>query len=507
MTNPIPQNAYLVANGTGTLYPTVFFTRAPTSFDFSGPNGQKFQPTQRWVNTSNTATSGTFSAVTQANPAVITATNTFAVGQIVFISGVGGMTQLNGNYYTVTAASGTTFTLNVDSTGFSAFTSGGTAVAQVPLEYILLGFISTGGVLRANWALIAEAGSPGGGAVETLTGDSGGAVPPTSGNINILGTSGQITVTGNPGTSTLTLALAGGGTAIDSFIPDSGTSPVVPTAAGAVTMSGSGSITTVGGTNQLTTQLTGLTNHSVLVGAGTTTITKVGPSATTGAPLISEGAAADPAYSTTFSINDSIFLAEESASLPAGAPQIASTNTSTTIGASSRIVTSTAAQGVTSDAYILYVLGGGSPSSWEMGAQGTLANSNFVLQYNPANTHAYMDGTTYLSCDISGNFTVTQGNLVINHAAAQLQVHGGATTDFIGTATLTNGTVDVANTNIAATDRVFVERTAKNASTAYGTPLITITAATKFNITSAKADTTTETGDQSTFNYFIVRQV
>lgn len=94
------------------------------------------------------------------------------------------------------------------------------------------------------------------------------------------------------------VTLAGGGQAIDSFIPDSGTSPVVPASDGSVTMSGSGSTTTVGGLNSLTFQLTGLTNHNVLIGAGTTTITKVPPSATSGVPLISQGAAADPAFGT-----------------------------------------------------------------------------------------------------------------------------------------------------------------------------------------------------------------
>lgn len=44
------------------------------------------------------------------------------------------------------------------------------------------------------------------GAVETLTGNSGGAVPPTANNINILGT-GSVSVSGNPGTSTLTISI------------------------------------------------------------------------------------------------------------------------------------------------------------------------------------------------------------------------------------------------------------------------------------------------------------
>jgi hypothetical protein len=41
--------------------------------------------------------------------------------------------------------------------------------------------------------------------VETLTGNTGGAVGPTANNINVVG-SGGLTVTGNPGTSTLTIS-------------------------------------------------------------------------------------------------------------------------------------------------------------------------------------------------------------------------------------------------------------------------------------------------------------
>ncbi len=49
------------------------------------------------------------------------------------------------------------------------------------------------------------AGGGGGGTpVQTLTGNSGGAVPPTANNINVIG-AGGVLVTGNPGTSTLTI--------------------------------------------------------------------------------------------------------------------------------------------------------------------------------------------------------------------------------------------------------------------------------------------------------------
>lgn len=105
----------------------------------------------------------------------------------------------------------------------------------------------------AGFVLTANSGAPpswqtvsSSGAITTLTGNSGGAISPTAGNINTLGT---------------------------------------------------GSITIVGSGSTLTTQLTGLTNHAVLVGAGTATITSVGPSGSTG-QILQNNASADPSYST-----------------------------------------------------------------------------------------------------------------------------------------------------------------------------------------------------------------
>ena len=88
-----------------------------------------------------------------------------------------------------------------------------------------------------------EAGS-GSGFIQTITGNTGGAESPSAGNFNILGT---------------------------------------------------GSITVAGSANTETVQLTGLTNHNVLVGAGTATITNVAPS-TSGFVLTSNGASADPSF-------------------------------------------------------------------------------------------------------------------------------------------------------------------------------------------------------------------
>lgn len=83
------------------------------------------------------------------------------------------------------------------------------------------------------------------GILKTLTGNSGGSIAPTGGNINTLGT---------------------------------------------------GSITIVGSGSTLTTQLTGLTNHAIQIGAGTATLTQLG-AGTTG-QVLQTNTGADPTWST-----------------------------------------------------------------------------------------------------------------------------------------------------------------------------------------------------------------
>ena len=105
----------------------------------------------------------------------------------------------------------------------------------------------------------------------------------------------------------------------------------------------------------------------------------------------------------------------------------------------------------------------------------------------------------------SGDCTVN-GDLILGTVATQLQMNGGAATDFIGNNTLNNGTLTINNTNIAATDRIFLQRIDINGSAAIGHLTYTISAATSFTVTSIDAAGATETDDDSTFTYFIVRQ-
>ena len=73
---------------------------------------------------------------TNASPCVLSCTGQYAVGTLLEITGVQGMTELNFNpiqfnYYYVTASDLTTVTINVNSTGFDKYISGGNASAVV----------------------------------------------------------------------------------------------------------------------------------------------------------------------------------------------------------------------------------------------------------------------------------------------------------------------------------------------------------------------------------------
>ncbi|MDR3526373.1 MAG: ubiquitin-activating E1 FCCH domain-containing protein [Rhizomicrobium sp.] len=71
----------------------------------------------------------TITGATKANPVVITApTHAYANGDLIYISGVVGMTQLNGNTYTVANKTTNTFELkNIDGRNYYSYSSGGTA--------------------------------------------------------------------------------------------------------------------------------------------------------------------------------------------------------------------------------------------------------------------------------------------------------------------------------------------------------------------------------------------
>jgi Ubiquitin-activating enzyme E1 FCCH domain/Lambda phage tail tube protein, TTP len=96
----------------------------------SAVSAYKFHGSQIQVLVGVTADSpvSAITAITQANPAVVTdAGHTLADGDVIEISGVVGMTELNGGRYIVEVVDANSFQLlGVNSTGYGAWTSGGT---------------------------------------------------------------------------------------------------------------------------------------------------------------------------------------------------------------------------------------------------------------------------------------------------------------------------------------------------------------------------------------------
>jgi hypothetical protein len=115
-----------------------------------------FDSSNWWKRTSSFRTGDmvtvSITAITQANPAVVTAAgHSFGNGDIIRIDNVSGMTNVNGNYYTVAGVSGNTFQLSgINSTGFGAYTSGGDVARVESYSFSLTShnnttFFKTGG--------------------------------------------------------------------------------------------------------------------------------------------------------------------------------------------------------------------------------------------------------------------------------------------------------------------------------------------------------------------------
>lgn len=94
-------------------------------------SGTKTQGTRFQVATA-AGSPKTITAITAANPPVVTSSaHGLANGTIVVIDSVGGMTELNGRAFVIRNQATNTFELaGIDATGYTAYTSGGTATSQ-----------------------------------------------------------------------------------------------------------------------------------------------------------------------------------------------------------------------------------------------------------------------------------------------------------------------------------------------------------------------------------------
>jgi len=89
-----------------------------------------FAPNVSPINTFNSTGNLVITNITNANPGVVTVSDTSSMinSSTVTIDGVVGMTSVNGQSYTITILNSTTFEIAVDTTSFGAYVSDGTVV-------------------------------------------------------------------------------------------------------------------------------------------------------------------------------------------------------------------------------------------------------------------------------------------------------------------------------------------------------------------------------------------
>lgn len=368
------------------------------------------------------------------------------------------------------------------------------------IEYTLTSYTVSNGVLSANWTeLGTESGS-----LNTLTGDSGGAITPTAGNITLAGTSSQITTAGSG--STITLSLDGPYTpatyTAHGVLIGEGSSSIVATTPGtngqlligstgadpafATLTSTGGTITVTGGAHTLNIDLaapvtvpnggtgaTSLTAHGVLLGEGTSAVVATAVGATNSVLQGSTGA--DPAFTTT--------------------PTVATLNTTGALTVGNALTVTAGGAAVTGTTTINTT--GAATTTIGTGGTGAVAIGNATG--NTAVTGSLTASTTLTAT--LGAITATNGNLVLGSAGNKLLVHATtAASDSIGTsAAMTSGTVTVSTTAVTAASKIFLtHNTVGGTIGILSAPTASIVAGTSFVINSSSAL------DTSTVNYWIV---
>ena len=271
-------------------------------------------------------------------------------------------------------------------------------------------------------------------------------------------------VTG-PGTATQVLT-SNGASALPTFQSVGATGAIVtitgntggaedPDGSGNFNILGTGSISVVGTTNTETVGLTGLTNHAVLAGAGTSTITNIGPSATTGAVLASNGATSDPSFQTLSSLGSVTQVDTQSGNITptAGVITISGGTTGLTTAGTSSTVSLTGTLGIANggtDAttFVAYapVLGGTTSTGPLQSASTGISNSGYVLTSTGATSVPTWQSSPTATITLDANSGSATGNVITVNGGTT-----GLTTTASGSTLSLTGTLDVANGGTGAT--------------------------------------------------------
>jgi hypothetical protein len=338
-------------------------------------------------------------------------------------------------------------------------------------SYELIDLTSFNGITTANWNLLASDTGP----LDTLTGDSGGAISPSAGNITLAGTGGQIATAG--GGSTITFSLTG------PFAPSS------------------------------------FTAHGVLIGEGSSSIVATTPG--TNGQLLIGSTGADPAFSTVTSSGGTLTVTggAHTLNLDLAAP-VTVPNGGTGATTLTGVLTGNGTSAVTANAVTNHgvVVGAASNGvgSTAVGATGTLlagaTGADPAFTASPSVTGSITAGTTLTAT--LGNITATNGNLVLTAAGNKMvRTSVGTTTtagaNSIGSVTLVGGTATVATTAVTTNSLIQIWRQSIGATgaAALGELSIgTITNGTSFVINAALPATATSlaTTDVSVVGWEII---
>jgi hypothetical protein len=365
-------------------------------------------------------------------------------------------------------------------------------------EYVLTSFSASGNITTANWSLLGTNT----GALNTLTGDSGGAISPSAGNITLSGTAGQIATTGSGSSIALsligpytpasytahTVLLGEGSSAIGTsnagtngqlLIGSTGADPAFST----VTSTG-GTITVTGGAHSLNLDIvapltvanggtgdTTLTAHGVLLGEGTSAIVATAVGATGQALVGNTGA--DPTWTGSPSFSGSV-TAATGLTVTAGGAAITGLTTINNSGAAATTI----------------------------GTGGTGAVNIGNATGNTAVTGSLTASTTLTAT--LGAITATNGNVVLGTAGNKLNSTSVGTTtaagaNSFGTVALVGGTATVATTAVTANSMIHLTSQALGTVTVPSALAVTAkTAGTSFVITASQVT------DTSTIAWFII---
>lgn len=301
MTTQNAQNLYTLGKGSvsSSAFTPIVSDRSPSSSDISGPNGP-FVIGQKWVNKVANTTYTLTSFSTSLGITTATWVNEGVTSDLQTLSGDTGIAvptagdiKIAGGAGIVTSAAGSTVTIDLQ--------GGDTAIDEINVQTGISPIIAnSSGQITINGATVAAGTNPvrtDGTGANTLAVEVQISQAIAAGDATKIGlsnfNSGHFSV-GADGF----VSLKGGGQAVDEFVTNVG-GPVSPTGAGVIFENASTTTYTDGSVASTIKTEVQSAAHTILIGAGTNTpSTALSPSATSGVPLISQGAALNPTYGT-----------------------------------------------------------------------------------------------------------------------------------------------------------------------------------------------------------------